>query len=84
MFTYDFLYGEKQKKQMKKLRKYFHNETISNIKLTEHIPRKFTRYTVYTTNGSQRIKMKPGYKVVKMVDPKDKNGKSGKRKRREN
>jgi hypothetical protein len=81
-FTYDLLYGEKKEKQIKKIHKYFRNETIKDIKLTEHEPRKFTRYTIVTSNGTQKIKMKPGYKVVKMVAPKVADTKLAKQKKR--
>ncbi|MBV7506526.1 hypothetical protein KW850_14775 [Bacillus sp. sid0103] len=65
--AYDFLYGEKKEKQTKKIHKYFQKETIKKIDVLEHQPRKFTMYQVTTNNGVQKIKMKPGYKVIKMV-----------------
>ncbi|MEH7307755.1 hypothetical protein [Neobacillus drentensis] len=65
--AYDFLYGEKKEKQTKKIHKYFREETIKKINVLEHQPRKYTMYQVTTNNGVQKIKMKPGYKVIKMV-----------------
>ena len=67
IFAYDLLYGEKQEKQTKKLHKYFQKETIKKIDVLERQPRKFTMYQVTTNNGVQKIKMKPGYKVIKIV-----------------
>jgi len=65
--AYDFLYGEKDEKQTKKIHKYFRNETVKKIDVLERQPRKFTMFQVTTNNGVQKIKMKPGYKVIKMV-----------------
>ncbi len=79
IFVYDLFYGEKKEKQLKKIHKYFRNDTIKKIDLMEHEPKKFTRYNVVTENGLQKIKMKPGYKVVKIVAKKD-SGKVEKRK----
>src|SRR3954466_11422093 len=71
IFAYDLFYGEKREKQSKKIHKYFKNETIQKIDMLEHQPRKFTMYQVTTNNGTKRIKLKPGYKVVKMVSKKN-------------
>ncbi|MFL6561252.1 MAG: hypothetical protein ACJ8MO_34740 [Bacillus sp. (in: firmicutes)] len=71
IFAYDLLYGEKREKQSKKIHKYFKNETIQKIDMLEHQPRKFTMYQVTTNNGTKKIKLKPGYKVVKMVSKKN-------------
>lgn len=65
--AYDLLYGEKPEKQTKKIRRYFQKENIKKIDRLEHQPRKFTMYLVTTNNGTKKIKMKPGYKVVNMV-----------------
>lgn len=72
--AYDFLYGEKHEKQTKKIHKYFRKETVKKIDVLERLPRKFTMFQVTTNNGVQKIKMKPGYKVIKMVT-KEKNKK---------
>ena len=74
IFAYDFLYGEKHDKQTKKIHKHFRKETIKKIDRLEHQPRKYTMYQVTTDNGSKKIKMKPGYKVVNIVS-KEKNKK---------
>jgi flagellar biosynthesis component FlhA len=71
IFAYDLFYGEKREKQSKKIHKYFKNETIQKIDMLEHQPRKFTMYQVTTNNGTKKIKLKPGYKVVKMVSKKN-------------
>lgn len=65
--AYDFLYGEKHEKQNKKILKYFRKETIKKIDMLEHQPRKFTMYQVITNNGTKKVKIKPGYKVINMV-----------------
>lgn len=80
IFAYDLLYGEKQKKQIRKIHKYFRNETVKKVDLMEHEPKKFTRYNVVTGNGIQKIKMKPGYKVVKIVSKKKDDSKKDKQK----
>lgn len=67
MMTYDFLYGEKKEKQIRKIQRYFQKENIKKIDLIEHEPKKFTRYHVITDKGTQKIKVKPGYKIVKIV-----------------
>ncbi|WP_026567308.1 hypothetical protein [Bacillus sp. UNC41MFS5] len=73
IFAYDLLYGEKHEKQTKKLHKYFRKDTIKKIDILERQPRKFTMYQVTTNNGVQKIKMKPGYKVIKIVSKEKKN-----------
>jgi hypothetical protein len=70
IFAYDVLYGEKHEKQTRKIRNYFRKETIKKIDMLEHQPRKFTMYQVVTDKGTQKIKLKPGYKVVKIVKKK--------------
>lgn len=72
IFAYDFFYGEKQEKQNKKIHKHFRKYSIEKITMLEHQPRKFTLYEVITNNGTQKIKMKPGYKIVKIVSKKKK------------
>jgi hypothetical protein len=67
IIAYDFLYGEKQEKQIRKIHKYYRKETIKKIEMLEHEPKKFTLYQVKTDKETKRIKLKPGYKVVKMV-----------------
>lgn len=65
--AYGFFYGENQEKQMRKIHKYFHKETIKKIDRLEHVPRKYTMYQVVTDKETKKIKLKPGYKVIKMV-----------------
>jgi hypothetical protein len=72
IFTYDLLYGEKHVKQIKKIHKYFRNESVSKIDMLEHQPKKFTIYQVTTQTEKKKIKIKPGYKVVKLVAKKNK------------
>ncbi|WP_248736266.1 hypothetical protein [Neobacillus rhizosphaerae] len=72
IFTYDLLYGEKQEKQIKKIQKYFRNETINKIEQIEHEPKKHTIYQIQTEKETKRVKIKPGYKVVKLVPKKKK------------
>lgn len=67
IFVYDLLYGEKKEKQERKIHKHFRKETIKKIEILEHEPRKFTLYQVVTTNGTKKVKLKPGYKVVNIV-----------------
>jgi hypothetical protein len=74
IFVYDLLFGEKHEKQTRKIHKYFRNDTIKKIDLLEHVPRKFTMYQVVTDKGTQKIKLKPGYKVVRMVNKKNQKG----------
>ncbi|MCH6267306.1 hypothetical protein [Neobacillus citreus] len=70
IFLYDVFYGEKQEKQEKKIRKYYKNESIQKIDLVEHQPRKYTIYQLKTDKETKRVKLKPGYKVVKLVPKK--------------
>ncbi|WHY89380.1 hypothetical protein QNK12_16885 [Neobacillus cucumis] len=70
IFTYDFFYGEKRDKQMKKIHKHFRKETVKKIDLLEHQPKKFTMYQVKTNSETKKVKVKPGYKIVKMVKKK--------------
>jgi hypothetical protein len=67
ILAYDFLYGEKQEKQIRKIHKYFRKESIKKIDLLEREPKKFTLYQVKTDKETKRIKLKPGYRIVKMV-----------------
>ena len=78
IFLYDFFSGEKHEKQIKKIQKHFRKETIKKIDMLEHQPQKFTMYQVITNNGTTKIKVKPGYKVIKIV-PKEKNKKRQKK-----
>lgn len=71
IFLYDVFYGEKQEKQEKKIRKYYKNESIQKIDLVEHQPRKYTIYQLKTDKETRRVKLKPGYKVVKLIPKKD-------------
>lgn len=70
IFAYDFLYGEKHEKQVKKIHKYFRKDNIKQVEMIEHEPRKFTLYQIKTDKETKRVKLKPGYKVVKMVKKK--------------
>lgn len=72
LFAYDFLYGEKKEKQIRKIHKYFRKETIKKIDMLEHLPKMYTLYQVKTDKETKKIKLKPGYKVVKMVTKKKK------------
>jgi hypothetical protein len=67
IYLYDLLFGEKQDKQIRKIQKYFRNENVQKIEVLEHQPKKFTLYQVKTAKETKRVKIKPGYKVVKMV-----------------
>ncbi len=70
IYLYDWLFGEKQDKQIRKIHKYYRNETVQKVEMLEHQPKKFTLYQVKTTKETRRVKIKPGYKVVKMVPKK--------------
>jgi hypothetical protein len=70
VFAYDLLYGEKHEKQIKKIHKYFRKENIKKVEMLEHQPRKYTLYQIKTDKETKRVKLKPGYKVVKMVQKK--------------
>lgn len=72
ILAYDFFSGEKPEKQVKKIHKYFRKETIKKVELLEHVPKKYSLYQIKTDNETKRVKLKPGYKVVKMVKKKKK------------
>jgi hypothetical protein len=72
IIAYDFFSGEKPEKQVKKIHKYFRKEKIKQVELLEHVPRKYTLYQIKTDNETKRVKLKPGYKVVKLVKKKKK------------
>lgn len=71
IYLYDLLFGEKQEKQIRKIHKYFHKEKVQKVEMLEHKPKKFTMYMVKTELETKRVKIKPGYKVVKMVKKKE-------------
>jgi hypothetical protein len=71
IYLYDLLFGEKQQKQIRKIQKYYRQENIKKIELLEHLPKNFTLYQVKTDKETKRVKIKPGYKVVKMVKKKE-------------
>ncbi|MFP7298069.1 hypothetical protein [Neobacillus niacini] len=71
IYLYDWLFGEKQPKQIRKIQKYYRHEKIKKIDMLEHQPKKFTLYQVKTDKETKRVKIKPGYKVVKMVKKKE-------------
>ncbi|PLS09490.1 hypothetical protein [Neobacillus cucumis] len=71
IYAYDFFYGEKPEKQIKKIHKHFRKETIEKIDQLEIEPRKYTLYQVTTENGKKKVKVKPGYKMVNIVPKKD-------------
>ncbi len=70
IFAYDFLYGEKQEKQLKKIRNYYQKETIKKIEMLEHVARKYSIYQIRTDKETLKVKIKPGYKIVKLVPKK--------------
>lgn len=70
LFVYDLFNGEKPERQIRKIHKYFKNETIKKIDMLEHEPKKFTIYQITFENEKKKIKMKPGYKVIKLVPKK--------------
>lgn len=70
MYLYDWLFGEKQEKQIRKIQKYYHDEKIQKVEMLERQPKKFTLYQVKTDKETKRVKLKPGYKIVKMVSKK--------------
>jgi hypothetical protein len=70
IFVYDLLYGEKHEKQIKKIHKYFRKENIKKVEMLEHQPKNYTLYQVRTDKDVKRVKLKPGYRVVKMVQKK--------------
>jgi hypothetical protein len=71
-FAYEFFYGENQEKQIRKIHKYFSKETVKKIDQLEHVPKKYTMYQVITNKETKKIKVKPGYKIVKMVSKEQK------------
>lgn len=70
LFLYDVLYGEKREKQLRKIHKRFKNEEVIKIDVLNHEPKKFTLFQVKTKNGTEKIKIKPGYKMIKVVKKK--------------
>lgn len=72
IYVYDFFYGEKQAKQIRKIHNYYRKENIKKVEMLEHQPKKFTMYQVKTDKESKKVKIKPGYKVVKIVPKKTK------------
>ena len=70
IYLYDWLFGEKQEKQIRKIHKYYRDENVQKVELLEHHSKKFTLYQVKTDKETKRVKLKPGYKVVKMVPKK--------------
>lgn len=71
IYLYDWLFGEKQDKQIRKIHKYYHKEIVQKVEMLEHQPKKFTLYQVKTDKETKRVKIKPGYKVIKMVKKKE-------------
>ncbi|MCM3691279.1 hypothetical protein [Neobacillus niacini] len=71
IYLNDLLFGEKQQKQILKIQKYYRQENIIKIELLEQQPKKYTLYQVKTDKETMRVKIKPGYKVVKMVKKKE-------------
>ncbi|NMD69172.1 hypothetical protein HHO41_02645 [Bacillus sp. DNRA2] len=70
MYTNDLLFGEKRDKQLKKLEKRFAKQSVIKIEVLDHEPKKFTIFQVKTKAGTEKIKMKPGYKIIKLVKKK--------------
>lgn len=70
IYLYDLLSGEKQEKQIRKIHKYYRKEDVQKVEMLEHQPKKFTLYQIKTAKETKRVKIKPGYKVVKMVPKK--------------
>nr|WP_263326703.1 hypothetical protein [Neobacillus sp. Marseille-Q6967] len=69
--VYDLFYGEKKEKQIQKIHNYYRNENIIKVDLLEHQPKIFTLYKVKTDKETKKVKIKPGYKVVKIVPKKN-------------
>ncbi|WP_147532764.1 hypothetical protein [Bacillus marasmi] len=67
MYTYDLLFGEKRDKQLKKLEKRFAKQGVIKIDVLDYQPKQFTIFQVKTNSGTEKIKMKPGYRIVKLV-----------------
>lgn len=70
IYLYDFLFGEKQEKQIRKIHNYYQKENIKKVEMLEHQPKKFTMYQVKTDKETKKVKIKPGYKVIKIVPKK--------------
>ncbi|MEH7013176.1 hypothetical protein V7087_20590 [Neobacillus niacini] len=71
IYLYDWLFGEKHDKQIRKIHKYYQKENVQKVEMLEHQPKKFTLYQVKTDKETKRVKIKPGYKVIKMVKKKE-------------
>ncbi|WHX98254.1 hypothetical protein [Neobacillus sp. DY30] len=71
IYLYDWLFGEKQEKQIRKIHNYYRKEGVQKVEMLEHQPKQFTLYQVKTTKETKRLKIKPGYKIIKVV-PKQK------------
>jgi hypothetical protein len=67
IYLYDWLFGEKQEKQIRKIYKHYAKENVQKVEIIEHQPKIFTLYQVKTDKETKRVKIKPGYKVVKLV-----------------
>ncbi|MDF2859107.1 MAG: hypothetical protein K0Q87_4958 [Neobacillus sp.] len=70
IYLYDFLFGEKPDKQIRKIQKQFRRENINKVELIEHQPKKFSIYQVKTDKETKKVKIKPGYKVINIVPKK--------------
>ncbi|SDN41715.1 hypothetical protein [Bacillus sp. OK048] len=70
IYLYDWLFGEQQEKQIRKIHKYYRDENVQKVEMLEHQSKKFTLYQVKTDQGTKRVKLMPGYKIVKMVPKK--------------
>ncbi|MGJ7919851.1 hypothetical protein [Neobacillus sp. LXY-4] len=70
ILLYDFLFGEKREKQIRKIEKRFADRDIIKIDVLDHQPGKFTLFQVKTKSGTEKFKLKPGYKYVKIVPKK--------------
>jgi hypothetical protein len=68
---YEYFYGENQEKQIRKIHKVYKKENISKVELLDHQPKKYSLYRIKTANETKKIKMKPGYKIVKLVKKKE-------------
>jgi hypothetical protein len=67
IFIYDFLYGEKKEKQIRKIHKHFAKEKVKKVEFLEYQPKNFTLYQIKTEKETKRVKLKPGYKIVTLV-----------------
>jgi hypothetical protein len=70
IYLYDFLFGEKSDKQIRKIHKHLRKENINKVELIEHQPKKFSIYQVKTDKETKKVKVKPGYKVINIVPKK--------------